>query len=384
VCARPYVPSSPREPRLGAAFEHPEGHQSRKRVVAWAAAVAERLRDIGLPVDESAPASDAEPPAPGVRVVVARVDADGSRRAARGRSKEGRPPRDSARADIVLTIDDARVEVAAELSVAAVTAERARVADPVRALELTTALEALPEQFAIGVAGGDERSPASRATSDELRALFDRAVREQRPLWLGWSLPREVAVAHAALLEEQLEDAVVALGSTLAVLSSQDGAATAGARAGRGHRNKHRRAQVDDDGRGTKRRGRDRDDEPDRSDEPAAEAEPRESEAPHRMPQRRPRLSSKVRGGVRPPRRSETVGAVDAATFEKGAKVRVLEGPFSGKVGVVQELDGKGGARVMLGLLAVRLDVRDLARYPENRSRPMLSSSHRKPPLVRS
>jgi hypothetical protein len=71
-------------------------------------------------------------------------------------------------------------------------------------------------------------------------------------------------------------------------------------------------------------------------------------------------------------------------TIEKGSRVRVLEGPFSGKVGVVQEVDGKGGARVMLGLLAVRVDVRDLARCAEGRNRPVLSTSHRKRVPVRS
>jgi len=62
----------------------------------------------------------------------------------------------------------------------------------------------------------------------------------------------------------------------------------------------------------------------------------------------------------------------------------VLEGPFSGKVGVVHELDGKGGARVMLGLLAVRLEVKNLTTQVEGRYRPVLSSSHRKPLPVRS
>jgi hypothetical protein len=62
----------------------------------------------------------------------------------------------------------------------------------------------------------------------------------------------------------------------------------------------------------------------------------------------------------------------------------VLEGPFSGKVGIVQELDGKGGARVMLGLLAVRVDLKDLARCAEGRHRPILSISYRKLAPVRS
>ena len=68
-----------------------------------------------------------------------------------------------------------------------------------------------------------------------------------------------------------------------------------------------------------------------------------------------------------------------SAPVEKGTRVRVLAGPFVGKVGVVQELDGKGGARVMLGLLATRLDVKDLIASAEGRERPGLSTSHRKP-----
>ena len=77
-------------------------------------------------------------------------------------------------------------------------------------------------------------------------------------------------------------------------------------------------------------------------------------------------------------------GVDPRAPVDKGARVRVLEGPFAGKVGVVQELDGKGGARVMLGLLAVRLDVKDLVACAEGRERPLLSSSHRKPVPARS
>jgi hypothetical protein len=62
----------------------------------------------------------------------------------------------------------------------------------------------------------------------------------------------------------------------------------------------------------------------------------------------------------------------------------VLKGAFSGKVGVVHELDGKGGARVMLGLLAVRLELKNLAPWVEGRARPRLSSSHRRPLSARS
>jgi hypothetical protein len=65
--------------------------------------------------------------------------------------------------------------------------------------------------------------------------------------------------------------------------------------------------------------------------------------------------------------------------MEKGVKVRVRSGPFADKVGVIGELDGRGGARVLLGLLSTRLDVADLEAVVENRERPALQSSHRRP-----
>jgi transcription antitermination factor NusG len=67
-----------------------------------------------------------------------------------------------------------------------------------------------------------------------------------------------------------------------------------------------------------------------------------------------------------------------------GDRVRVVAGPFSGKVGVVQELDAKGGARVMLGLLVVRFEFENLTPQADGRARPVLGSSHRKPIPARS
>jgi len=65
--------------------------------------------------------------------------------------------------------------------------------------------------------------------------------------------------------------------------------------------------------------------------------------------------------------------------LEVGVKVRVLGGPFVGRVGVISELDGRGGALVTLGLLSARVLLENLrpARVVE---RPSLKSSHRKPP----
>jgi hypothetical protein len=67
------------------------------------------------------------------------------------------------------------------------------------------------------------------------------------------------------------------------------------------------------------------------------------------------------------------------ALIDRGAHVRALAGPFAGQAGVVQELDGKGGARVLFGLLAARVELRDLVVKGKDRGRPLLTSSHRKP-----
>jgi len=46
----------------------------------------------------------------------------------------------------------------------------------------------------------------------------------------------------------------------------------------------------------------------------------------------------------------------------KNDTVRVVRGMFAGKSGVVQEVDAKGGAKVLLGTMAVKLDAEDLAK----------------------
>jgi hypothetical protein len=65
-------------------------------------------------------------------------------------------------------------------------------------------------------------------------------------------------------------------------------------------------------------------------------------------------------------------------SLDVGAKVRVLGGTFAGRVGVISELDGKGGARVTLGLLSARVLLENL-RPAHEVGRPALKSSHHKP-----
>jgi hypothetical protein len=66
-------------------------------------------------------------------------------------------------------------------------------------------------------------------------------------------------------------------------------------------------------------------------------------------------------------------------TLEVGTKVRVLGGPFAGRVGVISELDGRGGALVALGLLSARVLLENL-RPAREVVRPSMKSSHRKTP----
>jgi len=339
---------------------------------AWGAAVVPRLRALGLRVEGFT--ADEE------RVVFV---------------PDGR---------LTLAFDGkSHVEVSLQLPPRDVPALRARLADAERALELTTVIEALPEQFETGASRGGRRVPASGASSDELRALFERIEREQQSLWLGWRVPRAAAVAHAALLDELLEDALVALGGLLALVAwtpaseanprpvhpdrrsrtHHDDEATTRTRGGSNGNSGSNGHRGTDGGHGADRskhrerarlrnsRERDAEGETEAESESAREGEAAPSTA---------LLAANLRVALRPDLRRRGLGGVDPrAPVEKGAHVRVTEGPFAGKVGIVQKLDGRGGVRVMLGLLAVRLDVKDVVACAEGRPRPLLSSSHRKP-----
>jgi hypothetical protein len=62
----------------------------------------------------------------------------------------------------------------------------------------------------------------------------------------------------------------------------------------------------------------------------------------------------------------------------EGTKVRVLAGPFAGRVGSVTELDGKGGARVTFGPLQAHVELANLGPVGECVARPAFHSSHRR------
>jgi hypothetical protein len=299
------------------------------------------------------------------------------------------------------------------------------------AAELTTALRALPEEFAIGV--GPDRVAASSATPEAITGMLERAAEGQIPLWIGWSVPREVALEHAEILDEQLEDALVALAPIYKLVAwSRQNDHIALDRRLEGIERERARTHAEVEAQTEKWRAeqaaarekslaeaRARSEEGLRS--PAQNMGLRGMAGPSRKPSlstlfkpsgkaegrsdgdrdRRPAKAPEPKTPAPPPVAQPSEGdapraqapahqpqaAAPAAptTIEKGARVKVLSGPFAEKVGVIGELDGRGGARVLLGLLSTRIDVTNLELVPEGRERPAIQSSHRRPvaPLPR-
>ncbi|MCL2725766.1 MAG: hypothetical protein FWD69_15160 [Polyangiaceae bacterium] len=380
----------------------------RERIEAWARnLLVARLAQLGFAVEVVVPdeveqhLSSRAPRAIAQRVILVR-DAF-----ARSEVPRTEPEFDPLRshAYLALTIDSVHVEVSLEIcpeAEADVKNLRARLADPTELLELLTLFETLPVEFAIGVIGVPSFPRATAADGDELRALLDDSQRNGRPLWIGWSVKREIALAHAPVLDEQLADALVVLAHAYKLIAwAPDNDLI---RAGRGPRRRARprdemRERVREERRASKRRsvrkgpvrveGTRREREDSRRPLLLAEREtvlsrrPRSGEMhedaraetgnARALPVRRPIMQTTLRArGARP-----AVSADSAVPIDKGTRVRVLRGPFANKIGVVEALDGKGRARVRLGLLAATLDRNDLVASTEN-SRPLIRSSHRR------
>jgi len=314
------------------------------RLVARAEGAAHRLARLGVHVEvraEEAPQArrglrrDALASVALVRDAGERAELDRGRERARDRSP-------AADVTIALRVDPRRIEAAIELPHDAGVDTRnlaAHLAFPESAAEIASALAALPDTFEIGLLqdasdDGAARSPAHTFPATALRALLERDA----GLSVGWSIARDAALEHAQILDGQLEDALVALGPLYRKVAWSPTNDAVFQHAAHLVRARKKKAQA-----------------------PRAIA-----------PASRPTL-----------RRSLVIDVDPKLPIEKGTRVRVLSGPFDGKEGVVQELDGRGGARVMVGLFSTRIDVKDLIGTSEGRDRPRLSSSHRKPLTVR-
>jgi hypothetical protein len=370
----------------------------KQRALVWARSAAARLAALGIELELSA--SDEHPSIRNkhrvdeqwivfARDAAARDEVERLLHASLSIARALEDPGPLARhAFLALRVDAASIEVGFAVHPdARIDADnlRARLdASGDGADELVQALRALPEQFA--AAAADERTQANELTAASLLALLDRSVRERAPLWIGWSVPRAVAIEHVDILDEQLEDAMVALApiyrlgawardNDLVGLDERlagallERARTHAEMAAATERWRSERTAAIERSRDLARAGR--------------------AEEPSASPPSRPTLATLIRptASLRdaPERRAARAASPPTSpvgAIEKGARVRVLAGPFADKVGVVAELDGRGGARVLLGLLATRVELACLEPVVEGRDRPPLQSSHRRPTLT--
>jgi sRNA-binding protein len=278
---------------------------------------------------------------------------------------------------------------------------RARLAAPPLAEELLAALRGLPDEFEIGTTP-DDRRPCAGASAQEIVDMIARAAEGQVPLWIGWSVPREVALDHAAILDDQLEDAIVALAPIYRLVAwSRDNDHIALDRRLEGAMQERARAHAELEAENERWRAeRAAEVERLREQAKARTEEQRQGAAPRRATLAtlfKPRVEPRHAPADEPARDAVSQHAPDPAptapppaprgpaisssggALEKGARVAVASGPFAGKVGVVSELDGRGGARVLLGLLSTRVQVGELVLVPDARERPALPVSHRRP-----
>jgi hypothetical protein len=305
----------------------------KRRLVAWMHAVAERLADEGIDLEESA--SDEHPSARnGHRVDAQSVFLFRTEAPTPAARDELQPETGHARLE--LRLDAAAVALFLRLGGdARVDLEHAAALLGLEPEDVTVAWEGLPE--GLGIEARGSLSPRARAIHEtgprDAGHMAKQALESDVPVVIGLRLPRAEATAAGAL--DGWLDAALALGRLLDVLAwSPEGAAWAAARMS------ERRSSS---------RGR-------------LESARRGKHSPARSPAAAPA------GADSPPK-----------TIEPGVHVRALAGPFAGQAGIVQELDGKGGARVLFGLLAARVELRDLVVKGKERGRPLLSSSHRKP-----
>jgi hypothetical protein len=289
------------------------------RMVRWARSVARRLEDHGLAVHVVAPSFGSAPRKgrgpDAPRVLIQENDPRAPKSVESG-------------ARWALSVDKQGVDVALEIPAAAkgtLASLHAALDDDKRRSELRGLLETLPEPFRFGMGEPGSGAPGVSARDPSAwKAIVERSATTGRSVRIGRNVPRDLAISRSRLLDEELEDAIVLLVPIYKLIT-----------------------QKDDVGVGA--RGR-----------PKA------------------RASAETR---RPPLAATRLGEGEEeveSSLERGARVRVLAGPFAGKVGVVKEVDGKGGAHVMLGLLATRIELKDLSASAAGR-RPTLSSSHRKP-----
>lgn len=227
------------------------------------------------------------------------------------------------RAALVLEIDERAIEAALELPTSAPEIEvfRAQLLRASSAERIFGALAHLPEPFSIALAG-EEPAPLAGIDVAALQALVGRVIEGGKRLRIGWHLPREIALGGvdeegAPSLDEQLDAALAALAVPFALLLRED------------------------------------------ARPPSVRLAQAARLFRHALPV--------SRRSARTKRTSITVGT----------RVRVLTGPFEGKEAIIESIDRKGepSARIRLGLLAARVELRELDPLAGPEIRPVEGSA---------
>ena len=279
---------------------------------------------------------------------------------------------------------------------------RALLADDTRREALFTALRALPESFRVGVTGHD--SVAARdVDASALHETFGALTGASQWWFLGRTLPRAEAVAQGPALAAWIDETFRALLPIYRLLAwSHDNDLVSIEREVEAAR-AERLAHVDEEAARAaewqaqhlaeieRRREvaaaetRERIAASERArpavvhtvtqhlapEPPKAETKPpRRPETPRVEPkpaapkvEPKPRATDELRERLAkaPKPKAEPKEPVETASpVVPGARVKIRSGAFADRIGTVSEVDGRGHARVLFGLIAARLDASEL------------------------
>ena len=316
---------------------------------------------------------------------------------------------------LALFLDASQVEVALKVHGDAwvdVRNVRALCEEPARRDALVEALRALPSDYVMGVTGHDS-VPAHTVDAAALAATFEALTDASQWWFLGRAMPRAEAVATGPALAPWIEDTFRALLPLYRLVAwSHDNDLVSIEReveAARAERLAHvdeeaareatwkaeQLAEIERRREVAQVETRERvalaerprpavvhsavqhlapPAEPLKFTPPPRPAEPLKFTPPPRPsappkpsappPSVRPERSQdelRERLSKAPKPRAEAREPVEsAAPVTVGAKVKIKSGPFAERVGSVAEVDGKGHARVLFGLIAARLEVTEL------------------------
>jgi hypothetical protein len=235
---------------------------------------------------------------------------------------------------------------------------RARANDPGALLELASHFESLSEHVL-----RDDGRPAHEMGIDGVRRFADAPVK------LVARVDREHVLAQDGLAEE-IAGELLHLYKIIAWAEDNDGVRPSAKRREKPKRAAHERGDV------TRKRAKRRREEREEESGAASVATPERIDEPTQIAAQLPRRDLRT---LKLAHKARVVDIDPTRPIERGTTVYALAGPFEGKTGVVRELDEKGQARVMFGLLAATVDLKDLAACAPRRSdRPVLSSSHKR------